>query len=320
MKNYNYFPIKLISNKIVLVDGIARTGKLLLGSFISSFNNTEHFELGENFEHILPAVKFNKVEINFAKSFIHNYLNQLVYNKYISRNVNFRPGDRTGVHQSQNPKLYFKRLKIKDGDKIIKKVKQDKSIFPIVTHELAVNFDILKKLKLEFKIIEILRSPIDTVYSWYMRGWGKRFGKDQRAFTLLINKKDKIYPWYSILNKKKINKENEVEKCINLVSLLIKNSISNLKRFKKKIFITSYENLTQNTYSEIRKIAYFLGTKTNSKTHKFIKRENCPIKFDKTKFEKKKLFIKKNCSDNLFKKIIKLQKQYEQNLYGLRKS
>ena len=46
-------------------------------------------------------------------------------------------------------------------------------------------------MKMNFKIIEIIRNPLDTVYSWYKRGLGSRYGNDPRVFTLLIKKNKK---------------------------------------------------------------------------------------------------------------------------------
>ena len=317
MKKIQYYPLKLITKNVVLIDGISRTGKLLLGSLICSFNKMEHLEFGEIFEHLLPAVKFQKVDKKFAKAFIHNYLNQLIYNKYISRNVNFRPNDRTGIMQSRNPKIYIDRLKNNDGDKVVKLIKSKKPFIPIVTHDLSVNFDILKKLNLNFKIVEILRSPIEMVYSWYKRGLVKRYGNDQRIFTLLINKKNIICPWYNALVKQEIKKQNECDKCITLVSILIRESIPKIKQMKN-IYLTSYNLITQDTKNELFKISKFLRVKTNNKTKKFIRRENCPVIFDKKKFENKLNFIKKKCSKRKLKELLILQRQYEKNFYNLK--
>ena len=138
MKSVNYYPLKLLTKNFIIIDGISRTGKLLLGSLICSFDKMEHLEFGENFEHFLPAVKFKKIDLKFAKSFIHNHLNQIIYNKYLSRNVNFRPSDRTGIDQSVKPQIYYKRLKAIEGDEIIKKIKKEKPLIPIVTHDLSI--------------------------------------------------------------------------------------------------------------------------------------------------------------------------------------
>jgi len=214
-----YHPLNRVlkNNQIVFIDGITRTGKLLLGSLVSSLDKMEHLEFGENFEFLLPALKFKKVKIDFVNSYLNNYLNQLIYNKFIGRNVNFRPNDRTGIANSRDPKVYYKRLKCKEGDSVLKLIKKNKVFLPLVTHDIAVNLDLLFKMKMNFKIIEIIRSPVDTVYSWYKRGLGKRFGKDQRMFTLLINNKNIIDPWYGVLNNYQKDNLNECEKCINHV-------------------------------------------------------------------------------------------------------
>ena len=133
MKNFNYFPAKFITKNFILIDGISRTGKLLLGSLICSFDRMESLEFGENFEHLLPAVKFKKVNKRFAKAFLHNYLNQLIYNKFISRNVNFRLNDRTSIEQSRNPKIYYKRLKNLDGDIVLGRIQKEE---PIILEEI----------------------------------------------------------------------------------------------------------------------------------------------------------------------------------------
>ena len=118
-----YSPPKLINDNIVIIDGISRSGKLLTGTIVSSFSNTEQFEMGRNFEDIVPGIKFKKIDIYYAEAFLKNYLNELIYNKYLSRNVNFRESDRTGVKNSPYFYLYKKRIKIKEGDKVIDLIK-----------------------------------------------------------------------------------------------------------------------------------------------------------------------------------------------------
>ena len=321
MKKINYFSLNRISKKIVLIDGIPRTGKLLLASLVSSFDKMEHLEFGENFEHFIPAVKFNKIPTDFAKSFLNNYLNQLIYNKYISRNVNFRPHDRTGINQSRNPKLYKKRLRTMEGDHVIKSIKKQNHILPLVTHDMSVNLDALYKLKMNFKIIEILRSPVEIVYSWYKRGLGLRFGSDPRIFTLLMKRSSKVYPWYEAAERKSYGNLSPCEVCIKYVINLTNLSIENLKKksLNKNIFLTSYDQITQNTLSELKKISKFLGTKTNKKTLEFIKKENCPILFNKDNYLKKLETIEKLSSNSFFSMLLELQKKYDQNYYNLKR-
>jgi hypothetical protein len=52
-----YHPQKRIlqNNQIVFIDGISRTGKLLLGSLVSQLDRMEHLEFGENFESFVTS-------------------------------------------------------------------------------------------------------------------------------------------------------------------------------------------------------------------------------------------------------------------------
>ena len=76
--------------------------------------------------------KVKKVELKFGNAYLNNYLNMLIYNKYISRNINFRPHDRTGVDRSANPKLYYDRLKFNEGDEVIDFIKKQKHFYQLL--------------------------------------------------------------------------------------------------------------------------------------------------------------------------------------------
>ena len=148
MKKNKYFYMEPLAKNIVFIDGIPRTGKLMTGAIVSSLNRMESIEFGETFEHFLPALKLKKCTFDFAKSYLCNYINQLIYNKMISRNVNFRATDRTGIPNYFDPKVYKKRLKMKEGDLVLERIKKRKLILPFITHDIMVNYSIFSKLKL----------------------------------------------------------------------------------------------------------------------------------------------------------------------------
>ncbi len=318
-----FFPPKLINNNIVIIDGIARSGKLLTSTVVSSFSNTEQFEMGRNFEDIGPGIKFKKIDISYAESFIKNYLNELIYNKYLSRNVNFRATDRTGVKNSQYFKLYKKRLKIKEGDNVINLIKKEKRNIPFVTHDLLLSINSFNKLNLKYKMIYIFRNPFDLIISWNKRKLGERLGKDQRMFTLMIENKKRTYSWYSKITGK-YDKYSSIEACANFVYHLVDESIKSYKKLgrkmKERIFITSYEKIVQNQNNEIKKIAKFLNSKITIKTYNVIKKEKLYSKDKKNyyaKLKKRKEFIKSKVSYNTYNKLIEQEKNFHLNTYNL---
>ena len=322
MKNNKYFNMKALAKDIVLIDGISRAGKLMSGAIISSFKNMESVEFGENFEHFLPAIKLKKCSNDFAKSYLFNHLKQLIYNKMISRNINFRPSDRTGIKNYFNPKVYKKRLLMKEGDLVVKRILTTKPTLPFITHDLMVNYDIFEKLNINVKMIEIFRNPVDLVYSWYKRGLGDRWGKDPRVFTLLVEKNNKPYPWYLYNLPKNWSKLNVCEKCVYFVTLLTSQSIIQYKKInnKKKIYITNYEKIVENTQQEMLYISRFLNTKFSNQTKRIIKKENLPNTLENKSYLKKKEFIKKKVNKKSFDKLMFLVKRYNKNTYGLTRS
>jgi len=320
-KKNKYYSMKPLIKNIVFVDGIARSGKLLTASLISSFKKMESFEMGENFEHFIPALKMNKCSNDFAKSYLCNYINQLIYNKMLSRHVNFRPSDRTSIQNYFNPRLYKKRLKMKEGDQVVKKIKTEKQILPFVTHDIMSNYNIFSKLKIKIKFISVYRSPVELVYSWIKRGLGTRLGTDPRIFTLVINKGNKSSPWYLNNLQKVWKKLNRYERCVYYVILLTNKSVKEQKRIKhKKIsFITSYDHITENTIDELKKISKFLKTKFSDKTYLFIKKERQSYKYLKKEVKLKLDFIKKKIDKKIFDDLISLEKKYNKDLYGLKR-
>ena len=195
-----------IANDIVFLDGITRSGKLLLGSLVSSFNRMESFELGESFEHFMAALRVKRTSLDFSKAFLGIYLNQTLYNKMIARNVNYRRSDKTSIFKFRDPNLYTQRINKQEGSEVLKRIKKEKPIFPIVTHDIMCSYNLFSKLNFKLKFIEIYRNPFELVYSWYKRGHGKRMGKDPIHFTILLKNKNKKFPWYLSNLPKKMEK------------------------------------------------------------------------------------------------------------------
>ena len=70
------------------------------------------------------------------------------------------------------------------------------------------NYEILKKLDLNFKIIRLNRHPVDIIYSFYKRGWGKirRYNVNHNykyaSYTKEID--GTLIPWFLNISKKNI--------------------------------------------------------------------------------------------------------------------
>ena len=308
----------MVFKKLVLIDGLSRSGKNAFVDLITSLKNSENIEMNYVFEHIVEGMSLKLIDKKFVKNFFFKFLNEIAYNKFLSRNSNFRKSDKSSVQNFSFPNLYFKRLREKDGNHIFKKLKKTKNFFPFMTHEILTNIDYFDSLNLNYKMISVLRNPFDIVYSWYK----KKVIKNKKNFTLTFSYKEKYFPWYVYNDHKKWLGLNEIDKIAFIVEKLIKNSIQKFKKIKDKnkfIFVT-YEQHVEKPHFVLKKICRFLKTNYSSQTKRKIKLANLPIKIDEDLRKSKIIFLKKNLSPYLFNKIQRLEKSYNKNLYGFNKN
>ena len=315
---------KSLIKKMVFIDGLPRSGKSSICNVITSLKNSESLEFCYTLEQLLPGIASRKININFAKAFINKHFDEIAYNKFLGRNSNFRPKDWTGIPNFSFPNIYKKRLKSKEGKKIIRDLKRTKNFFPFMSHNIMPNINYFYQLGLNSKIISLYRNPFSIVYSLFNKRVGNRTEKDSRVFTILERASNgRLYPWYVGKDYKKWFRFNEMEKSAFIVLKLLKLSIKKHKYFKKnkKILTISYEDYLLNTNQVLQRICNFIKTKKTPITPKFLRREKLPItgrKIIKIDNKRIKKIIKTKISKQLFKSLIELENKYSKNIYNLR--
>lgn len=310
-----------IAKNILFIDGISRVGKSLFSGIIPSLNKMEHIQFYSLIERIIPAISLGTIEIDFAKSLIRTDMNELAYNIKISRNVNFRLEDQTGIFNYKDPKLYFNRLNKNEGQRVIEELRETECNIPIQSHDLLVNLEYLNQLEIDYRMIEIFRHPVDVINSWWQRGWGERFCSDPQSGTLTISYNTHITPWYCAGFEKEWLNLNPVERCVELVILLTYRSIEQYKKAEKRnrIYILTFEDFVTNPDTKIAEICSFLNTTTTEYTNQFIHKANCPRDINMKERDSKLTKIKNNINITLFEKLNKISREYEDNCYGLLK-
>ena len=332
---------KNISSVNVFIDGLARSGKSSLCQTIVSLKNSEHIDMATNLEYIMTGLVSKKISPDFAKTYLKTYFNQTCYNKLIGRGVNFRPTDFTGIANFRDPKIYHDRLKIFSygkkkyhykkthikvknlSDPVLKTLNTKNLFFPFQSHYLLSYFKEFKNLDLNYKIIEILRNPVDIVFSLISRGtYDFNIKKDIRLLTLSILHKKKIAPWFVNDYVEDYLRSNKSERAALIVINNLEKMITNSNLIKplinKKIFILPFEKFVTKTKKEMQNIARFLKTKTTKSTDVFIKNANCPRTLDLDKTNEKFEFLSKKIKNKDFlKRLIKLESKYTKNLYNL---
>ena len=123
-------------NKCIFVDGQPGCGKTLFNFILSTFEKVEIFNYSSEIENICALYFLKKIKEDAAISSIKIHLDLMIYEIMMSRRLNFRPKDLTSIFNHHNPKKYFDRL-VKKGDELIpNKIKREKPILHIASHNL----------------------------------------------------------------------------------------------------------------------------------------------------------------------------------------
>lgn len=309
-----------IAKNLVFVDGIARCGKTLFTGIVPSLENFEHMQFYYLMELIIPAIYLGTVSAEYAKAILRIRMNELAYNIRISRNVNFRYNDDSGISNYKEPELYYQRLLKKDGDAIVEELRKYKRFIPFQTHDLLVNLEHLNKLDIDYRMIALFRHPIDNSYSWWTKGFDERFGKDPRTFTLCIDYKGNPLPWYCAGYEEEWLNLNPIEKCIKNATDLIRRSVEQYKNTpnKDRIHLVRFEDFVQGPHKELEKICTFLGAKTTKHTARFIHNARCPRTLDLAGRERKLREFKSKVNKKILNNLLEMSESYETNFYGLK--
>ena len=274
---------------------------------------------------MLSSYYCKKIKFDYLKAHVHKYFLEKAYNKLISRSVNFRPNDQTGIANYAFKEIYKKRLKKKEGDDILKDLSKSKNSYLYQTHDMMLHAKSLIKLDLNIKIIEIYRNPFDLVYGWIKKDLMNRFTNDERLWVYPIIKFNNGLEgiWYHKFVKKyfKIwNKLNNAEKTSLMVLEMIKKSVYNQKLIEKKIQIKTlnYEEIIYND-DIVKKLEKFLKTKHSKFTKDFFRKMKIPRKSIEKDQLFKKNYLKNNINNKIFKELKNQEEMYKKNIYGLKK-
>jgi hypothetical protein len=314
---------EVLTKKIVFVDGITRVGKTMLCTLLAYLRNVSPPQMIAPLEQLLPMYATGHLDRNALSAYLRLLLNERFYNFKLSRESNFRYDDLTSVHTSYRTKELFKNLHKADGDAIIDELSNDTDIFQFMTHDLLTHYSLFRDLNIDVKVLELMRHPVDTAHSWYVRGWGERFdNEDPRSGTTLFKFGEKTIPHYALGLEDEYLCLNPMEKCLFMHNRLIHKTLTQFGQLslaeKSQIMLLKFEDILQQPAQQIDKICCFINSEPTEYIEKAFHDARLPRIFDPTAERGKKLkFIKNNVNDSLYQELVSLSLRYDANCYGL---
>jgi len=299
--------------ELVMIDGIGRSGKGMLAHMLSCFNRVEKQHNLDMFEWIGRVWSARKISDDAAINLLRLEGDTRLYNLFISRDVNFRFSDDTGVFKNANSFKYLKRLIAKPHENTVNKIINEKPIFQTCMHDGIRNAEIyFMAFNKRLKMIYILRDPTYNIFEWQQADFAKSFNNNPRIFHNMIERNGVIVPFSTLGWEKEYLNISDDDKIIGLIDSHFKLNLTSYdsldEKMKNDILIIQFNELVTNPITICDKIADFLQTGINYRLlKKILKRENCPRIIDPNKRDQMLNSIRKKASKkyrNIFDELL----------------
>ncbi len=296
------------------------SGKHLVGDLISSLPKVDPLTLNHHIEHILSLNNLGILNNKISEYLLKTNYNVFFNDSLLLRNSNFRKSDKTSLQQNVKFKLLIERLNPNE-DQVRKKYK-DKLICHYCLHFAALSKKILfQTFKDKLIYIQICRSPITLTMINRIANWTIEIEnpKSRDGHIKFFDKKfKKNLPYFIKKESKEYILANKYERTIMILEKNLNNMIFNKKTSKKnksiEIFIP-FENLLKNPKKYLKKVGGHINSKIDKFVIKSLKKNNVPRVFDLNNEKTKTLkFLKGKIEKKYYKKLLNLQKFYEQQI------
>ncbi len=267
------------NHQVVIVDGQPGCGKTLFTSLISSFDRVEIMNYSTEVETVCQMYGFGKVTDDAAQLMIQMKLDEMIYETMMSRRTNFRVSDLSSVFSNPLPFKYIQRALQKGDENIPDRIKKERPILNITTHNLLMNsqplFDACQD---QMTFIEIVRHPLYMVKQQALNM--KRLLNMPRMFAAYYDYQNTHLPFFVYGYEKEFIQGNAFDKAVfsmlgitQRTELFKKNLAAQLKA---RLITIPFECFVLNPDTYLNQIYQHLDTDETRVTKKMMKKHKVP--------------------------------------------
>ncbi len=119
--------INILTDKLIFIGGLGRSGKSFLCPIVSSLKKTEMYIMNSQAENIYYLNYLRMMSDDISNYFFKQIYNEKIYNLNIGRDLNRRKFDHSNIKKNKNYKIYLSREKsFKEHDIKIKDIRNSK--------------------------------------------------------------------------------------------------------------------------------------------------------------------------------------------------
>ncbi len=305
-------------NEVIIVDGQGRSGKNLIAVLLSTMNRVEKMRLDSQIDYFVRYYFLGKMSLDAAVIALQLEFDEKYYYQAISRDVNFRIADYTGVLKQGNRLKYFQRLFLPPDEAAVARMQKERGIFQEMTHDglhaASLYFEALGE---RLKMIHVFRDPVGNIYEQNQRDFGSRIGSDPRELQLTYLWNGHHVPIMVIGKEEAWINGNSTERLVLIVEAMFRLNVegyNDLKEdYKKRILFIEFEDFVVNPYSYIDRMEAFIGEKFGKSKSRILKREKTPRVIDPEQRQNRINEIRQNIGDSYDEIFMKLIEDYDTN-------
>lgn len=259
----------------VMVDGPPRAGKTTVCRLISSFERVELERIQEVYDYVGYLFSLGKMDRDAAVAMLRASADLDIYNLYLGRNVNARPGDQTGILKSAAPLKYVKRMFATERAETAERIQAERPILQQHAHyqmeRIGIHFDAFGQ---RLRVIELLRHPIDLVDAYKSRMAGGNVCESLHRVHLCLRHADTAVHLMADGWEEEFLHAGPADRVIRMFHGYQMRSratyLSLPQERRDAVRIQVFDDLVRDPDGSADALAGFLGTRTTRRTAKMI--------------------------------------------------
>lgn len=158
--------------EIVLVTGVCRSGKSWFSRMLGSAYNAEWLCEPVGLRIPIRWAALQKIEFQFAKKMIKRICDEIVYERILLRNANFRPQDMSSIFSYKTMETIFDRMvTIQTRDDVREYLQKKRTVIVLDIPDLLPYIEFMRQVFPSIKVIHIVRNGFSVAHQVNEKGW-----------------------------------------------------------------------------------------------------------------------------------------------------
>tara|TARA_R110002110_G_scaffold35929_7_gene120500 strand:- start:13071 stop:14054 length:984 start_codon:yes stop_codon:yes gene_type:complete len=305
-----------LTEDLLLVDGLARAGKMVTSKLVSHMEGIEFIQVREPVDQVPMLYGLGQFDAASAGAFLRMQLDVAIHDRAIGRNLNLRVSDGTTLLNAPDLAEFTRRAEEPSDAAALAQFLESGLVPFFFTHQAMPFMSLFFDIAANLKVLEVVRHPVTLAASWYRRGWGERWSTDPRVFTVMADRGGHAIPWFALDWADEFLEGAPMDRVLRSVLELIRacdDGVAGLTGPQRdSILFVPYERLICETDAMIGEISGFLGVRPGNTIDQVCNRENLPKTMQSKTLSESLALIERHGSQDLVEQLLGVAKSYEE--------